>query len=79
VHTDRRGNTSGQECHAKGSREEIKIQEFMYVGTANVEREMYDYGSSNRSHRNSNERFKEKLESHTRKTFNRFTTRHMYL
>ena len=26
THTDRRGNTSGQTCHAKGSREEIKYK-----------------------------------------------------
>ena len=31
---------------AKGSREETKVQEFMYRDTANVEHEMYDYACS---------------------------------
>jgi hypothetical protein len=76
VHTDRCGNTrtSGQKCHAKGGREETKTQQFMDRDTANVEHEMYDYNSNNWSHRNSNKRFKEKFVSHSRKTFNRFTT-----
>jgi hypothetical protein len=30
VHTDRCSNTRRQKCHAKGSRKETKIQEFMY-------------------------------------------------
>jgi hypothetical protein len=29
MHTERCGNTSKQKCHAKGSRKETKIQEFM--------------------------------------------------
>jgi hypothetical protein len=37
MHTDRRGNTSRQKCHAKGSGKEVKIQEFRYRHTANVE------------------------------------------
>jgi hypothetical protein len=36
---------------------------------------MYDYIGNNFGHRNSNERFKEKFRNHTRKTFNRFTTK----
>jgi hypothetical protein len=72
--TDRCGNTSGQKCHAKGSRKDTKIQQFMYRETADVEHQMCDCTSSNWSHRNSNKRFKEKFGSHTRKTFNRFTT-----
>ena len=34
-----------EECHAKGSRQEIKIQEFMNTDIRNVEHEMYDYFS----------------------------------
>ena len=43
MHTDRCGNTCRQECCAKGSGKEVKIQEFMYRDTANVEPEMYDH------------------------------------
>ena len=42
MHTDRCGNTSRQKCCAKGSGKEVKIQEFVYRDTANVEPEMYD-------------------------------------
>ena len=51
----------------KGSGKEVKIQVFMYRDTANVEPEMYDYTSDNRSHWNSNEKLKEKFGSCTRK------------
>jgi hypothetical protein len=37
MHTDRCGNTRRQKCHAKGSGKKIKIQEFRYRDTANVE------------------------------------------
>jgi hypothetical protein len=67
MHTDQCGNTSGQKCHAKGRRK-TKIQEFMNRDTTIVEHEMHDYTSNNWSHWNSNERFKEKFRSHTRKT-----------
>ena len=73
MHTDRCGNTGGQKFHAKGSRKENKIQEFMYRDIMTVEHEMYDYTSNNWSHRSSNKRFKEKYGSHTMKTLNRFT------
>jgi hypothetical protein len=56
----------------------IKIQEFMYRDTANVEHEMYDRTSRNWSHRNGNKRFKAKFGSHVRKTFNRFITKDSY-
>jgi hypothetical protein len=46
--------------------------------TMNVELQMYDYTGNNWSHRNSNKRFTEKFRSHTRKTFNRCTTKDMY-
>ena len=42
MHTDRCGSTCRQKCCAKGSGKEVKIQEFMYRDTANVEPEMYD-------------------------------------
>ena len=37
MHTDRCGNTCRQKCCAKGSRKEVKIQEFMYRDTVNVD------------------------------------------
>jgi len=43
MHTDRCGNTCRQKCCAKGSRKEVKIQEFMYRDTTNVETKMYGY------------------------------------
>jgi len=39
---------------------------------------MYDYTSNNWSHWNSNEKLKEKFGRHTRKTFDRFTTKDSY-
>jgi hypothetical protein len=58
----------------KKAEKKLKIQQFRYRDTANVEPEMYDYTSYNWSHWNSNEKFEEKSGSHTKKTFNRFTT-----
>ena len=78
MHTDRCGNTRRQKCCAKGSGKEVKIQEFMYRVTTNVELEMYDYTSNNWSHWNSNEKLKEKFGSGTRNTFDRFTTKDSY-
>ena len=60
-HSDRCGNTCGQKCCAKGSRKEVKIQEFMYRDTRNMEPEMYDYTGNNWSHQNGDKRFKEKI------------------
>jgi hypothetical protein len=40
MHTGRCGNTCGQKCHAKGSRKENKIQDFMVRDTTKVEPEM---------------------------------------
>ena len=57
---NRCGNTRRQKCCAKGSGKEVKVQEFMYRDTTNVEPEMYDYTSNNWSHWNSNEKLKEK-------------------
>ena len=74
MHTDRCGNTRRQKYCAKGSGKEVKIQEFVYRDTTNVEPEMYDCTSNNLSHRNSNEKLKEKFGNHARKTLDRFTT-----
>jgi len=54
MHTDRCGNTGRQKCCANGSGKEVKIQEFMYRDTTNVEPEMYGCTSNNWSHWNSN-------------------------
>ena len=78
MHTDRSGITRRQKCCAKGSGKVVKIQEFMYRDTTNVEPEMCDYTSNNWSHWNSNEKLKEKFGSCTRKTFDRFTTKDSY-
>ena len=62
-HTDRCGNTSRQKCCAKGSGKEVKIQEFMYRDTRNVEPEMYGCTSNNWSHWNSMRSLKKNLET----------------
>jgi hypothetical protein len=62
------------EMLCKRKRKEVKIQEFGYRGTTNVEPEMYDYTSNNWSHWNSNEKLREKFGSCTRKTFDIFAT-----
>jgi hypothetical protein len=54
--------------------EKTKIQEFVYRDTTNVEYEMCDYTGNSWSHRNNNERF-QKVGSHSRKTFSRFSTK----
>jgi hypothetical protein len=74
MHTDRCGNTGRQKCRSKGSGNAVKIQEFSYRDTANVEPERYVYTSYNWSHWNSNGNIKEKPENYTGKTFDRFTT-----
>jgi hypothetical protein len=78
MHTDRCGNIRRQKCFAKGSGKEVKIEEFMYRDTTNVEPEMYNYTSNNCSHWNSNEMLKEKFGIRTRKSFDRFTTKDSY-
>jgi hypothetical protein len=65
MHTDRCGNIGRQKCCAKGSGKEVKIQEFMYRETANVEPEMCGYTGNNWSHWNGNEKLKEKSGSCT--------------
>jgi hypothetical protein len=60
--TNRCSNTRREKCCAKGSGKEVKIQEFRYGFTMNVEPKMYDYTSNNWSHWNSNEKLKENLE-----------------
>jgi hypothetical protein len=37
MHTDRRGHTFRQKCGVKGSGKEVKMQQFRYRVTANVE------------------------------------------
>ena len=61
MHTNRCGNNRKQKCCAKESGKVVKIQEFMYRDTTNVEPEMYIYTSNNCSHWNSNEKLKEKF------------------
>ena len=78
MHTDRCGNTCRRKCCAKGSVKEVKIQQFMYRDTVNVEPEMYDHTSNNWSHWDSNEKLKEKFGSSTMKTFDRFPTKDRY-
>jgi hypothetical protein len=68
MHTGICGNTPRQKCRAKGSGKEVKIQQFRYRDTTNVEPEMYDYTSHNWSHWSSNEKRREKSGSYTRKT-----------
>ena len=63
MHTDRCGNTHRQKCCAKGSGKEVKMQEFVYRDTTNVEPEMYDFTSNNWSPWNSNEKLKKNLET----------------
>jgi len=75
MHTDICGNTRRQKCCAKGSIKEVEIREYRYRATTNMEPEMYEYTSNNWSHRNSNEKLKEKFGSYTRKKFHRFTTK----
>jgi len=77
MHTDICGNTRRQKCCAKGSRKEVKIQEFIMY-TTNVEPEMYDCTSNNWSHWISNEKLKEEFGNYTTKTFDRFTTKDSY-
>ena len=79
MHTDRCGNIRIQKCCAKGSGKEVKIQEFVYRDTTNVEPQMYDCTSNNWSHCNSNEKLKEKFGNYTRKIFDRCTTKDSYI
>jgi len=78
MHTDRCGNTRRQKCCAKGSGKEVKMQQFKYRGTTNVEPEMYDFTSNNWSHWNSNVNLKGKFGRYTRKKFDKFTTKGSY-
>ena len=77
MHTDTCGNTSGQKCHAKGSRKEIK-----YKSLCIEIQWMWNMKCMiiplNWNHWNGNKSFKEKCGSHTRKTFNTFATKDSY-
>ena len=80
MHTDRCGNTRRQKCRAKSSGKEVKIQEFRYRDTTNVEPEMYDYTSNNWSYWSSYKKLKEKFGSCTGKTLDRLNyKRQLYL
>jgi hypothetical protein len=50
----------------------------MYRDKTNVEPEMYEYTSNNRSHWGSTEKLKEKFGISTRKTFDRFAIKDSY-
>jgi hypothetical protein len=78
MHTDRCDITRRQKCRAKINGKEFNIQQFRYRDTTKVEPEMYDYTSYNWSHRNSNEKLKEKSGTYTKKTFDRLTTEDSY-
>jgi hypothetical protein len=78
MHADRRGNTRRQKCRAKVSGTEVRMKEFRYRDTTNVEPEIYNYTSYNWSHWESNEKLKEKSGSYTSKTLDRFTTEDSY-
>jgi hypothetical protein len=56
----------------------VKIQEFTYKNTTNMELEMYDCTSYNWSNWKGNDKLKEKFVSYTGKTFDRFTTAQLY-
>ena len=58
MHTDRGNNTIGQECSAKRSRKETKIQEFVRRDAMSVSHEICDYSGNNDSHRTSNKSMK---------------------
>jgi hypothetical protein len=58
----------------KEAEKKLKLQQFSYRDTTNVEPEIYGYTSYNWSHWNSNEKLMEKSVSCTRKTFDIFTT-----
>ena len=58
MHTDRCGNIRRQKCRAKRSGKGVKIQEFIYRDTTNVEPEIYGYTGNNWSHWNSKVKLK---------------------
>jgi hypothetical protein len=47
----------------KGSEKEVKVQEFMYRDTTNVEPEMYDYTNNKWSHWNRTRSLRKNLEA----------------
>ena len=55
------------EMSCKTKRKKVKVPEFMYRDTTNVEPEMYDYTNNAWSHWNSNEKLRESLENIPRK------------
>jgi hypothetical protein len=65
--------TLRRKFRGKISGKEVKIREFRYRDTTDVELEVYDYTSYNWSHWNNNEKLKENPGSYTSITFDRFT------
>jgi len=63
----------GRNVVQKEAEKKLKYKSLCIRDTTNVEPEMYDCTSNNWSHWNGNEKLKEKFESYTRKTFDRFT------
>jgi hypothetical protein len=47
----------------------------MYRDTTNLKHKIYDFTGNNWSYRDTNGSFEEKFRSHTRKTFDRFSTK----
>ena len=70
--------TTDRNVVQKEAEKEVKIQEFVYGDTTNVEPEMYDCTSNNWSHWNSTEKLKEKFGNYTTKTLHTFTTKDSY-
>jgi hypothetical protein len=60
----------------KQAEKELNARVYVYRKT-NVGHEMYDSTGNNPNHGNSNKRLKERFGSHTRKTLNSFTTKHI--
>jgi hypothetical protein len=54
------------------------VQEFVYRNIKNVEQEMYDFNCNKLSHRNNKKRFKEKIGSHFRRTFDTYNAKDSY-
>ena len=78
MHYDICGNTCRQKCCAKGSGKEVKIQEFVYRNTTNVEPEMTIVPVITGATGIVTRRVKEKFGNYTRKTLDRFTTKDSY-